>query len=349
MYGKVSSDACPLFKIPEYQPMHFELDTVIKQAPHPRSRLAPPMPEDGVLLTSPCKDTNERVMAELRVFNGVNTGDPILYGMFDPIILCKCLECLAQVFEMVKCSKELGYGRADTGDMSITILQDGRINMRRVLDRNHVVKLFSQIERALFGSMICNSCGRDLLSILLDDNLVEGETEHEILRGGSTLSLDRSIVGRPPCARDLDAIANPDTIRKVVTGAIDLFERALETLIHEDAFDKVAFEKMASFVCNIVTELFNVTNADHATLLLKILALIIRLEDGLHGINEIAVSYDVMTEEERNWVRDHLNNLDKMADIPLPDPHDSHRAVAYAQLIRLANVVKLIHAWESET
>ncbi len=345
IYGKIGADTCPLFQLPEYQPMKHELETVCKQARHPRSKLAPPMPEGGILLTKPCRDTNERVMAELRVFNGVPTGQPILYGVFDPMILCKCLNCLESKFELVKCSKELGYGRADTGDMSITLLQDGRINMRRVLDKDHVLDLFSKIEKAIFGSVICNSCGRDVLSILLDARTLDGENEHEAISGGSTFDLQRSIIGTPLKRSDVDSIHNSELIKSAIDDAIVVFRRALDNIMNKSPVDDGLFNKLEKAICSIVSELF-VNDSDYdTTVLLKTMALLLLIEDAIYGINEISLSIDMLKEDEQVWLVNASESVRKNFTIQAPDIANSKKYIAYANLTRVSNALRFISIW----
>ena len=97
-------------------PEKVDLETVGMRRSTLRDRPGPEPPEGGVLFTQPCKDTNEKVMAELRVFNGVPAGELMRFGVFDPHILCDLMECLVAKFELVKCSRDLGYGRADAGE-----------------------------------------------------------------------------------------------------------------------------------------------------------------------------------------------------------------------------------------
>ena len=69
-------DSCPLFELPEFMNLKEEIETVGMRRSTLRERSAPEPPEGGVLFTQPCKDTDEKVMAELRVFNGVPAGEP---------------------------------------------------------------------------------------------------------------------------------------------------------------------------------------------------------------------------------------------------------------------------------
>jgi len=190
MVGDVAVESCPILTLPEFSGVRAELESMVAKGTGTYARPAPPMPEGGVLLTSPCKDTVDRVMAEMRVFNGVKQGELMRFLVFDSLILCDMIECLSKEFEVVKCSRDLGMVRADTGEMSITLLQDGRVNMRRVLDLDHVHGLFDKIERTVIAATICNCCGQDLLSVLGEVSSGGVTRSHPVLNAGSSLTLE---------------------------------------------------------------------------------------------------------------------------------------------------------------
>ncbi|MHA2209917.1 MAG: (Fe-S)-binding protein, partial [Candidatus Thorarchaeota archaeon] len=190
--GRTQIDGCPLLGLEKHKSLREELERLSKRKPTLRGKPAAKLPEGGMLLTRPCQDTDEKVMAELRMYNGVEAGEQIHFGVFEPLLLCDLIDCIADRFELIRCSRDLGYGRAEIEDMSITILQDGRVNMRRVSDETRVLELFRQIERAIFGSIICNCCGHDVLSVIAGFAPIENEL-HPVLSAGSTLSLDMEI------------------------------------------------------------------------------------------------------------------------------------------------------------
>ncbi|MHA2119376.1 MAG: (Fe-S)-binding protein, partial [Candidatus Thorarchaeota archaeon] len=130
--GRTQIDRCPLLGLSKHEARREELERLSKRKPTLKGKPAAKLPEGGMLLTRPCQDTDEKVMAELRVYNGVEAGDQIHFGVFEPKLLCDLIDCIADRFELIRCSRDLGYGRAEIDDMSITILQDGRVNMRRV-------------------------------------------------------------------------------------------------------------------------------------------------------------------------------------------------------------------------
>jgi len=162
----IEIDSCPLFSLSTYSTHRDSLIKLREEGIKSPQRPAPEHPENGVLFTRPCKDTDEKVMAELRISNGVKPGEMIEFMVFSPELLCKQLDLLSSMFDSIRCSKELGYARADYGEMSITFLNDGRVNMRRVENEAQVRDLFSKFECILQGSVVCNCCGSDTYSIL---------------------------------------------------------------------------------------------------------------------------------------------------------------------------------------
>lgn len=349
MYDMTTLETCPLFQLIDYTNLRAELESIKKRVPHPRSKLAPEQPEGGVLLTKPCKDTNERVMAELRVFNGVSVGEPILFGVFDPMILCILLNCLASEFELVKCSKDLGYGRADTGELSITVLQDGRINMRRVLNKEQVLALFDKLEKAIIGSSICNSCGRDLLSILLNGDLSDGEEKHTILDGGSLMVIDNDQVGSPLLSKDVSENLGDEAstvIEMIETLSVNLKKNVLSLTTDESlVINPVSIDEIR---CALVTLITSQTQRSNGTLILKVLSLLFKLESAFIGIDELAHSIEIMPDDDLQWTSDkmlRIINREPIGDIPSIE--QPRLVVAYAQIKRIANALKYLDKWES--
>ncbi len=198
MLGRAQVDDCPVLALPEWEEKRGVVAASALTGLTTGQPAAPP-PEGGVVLTSPCKDTDKRVMAELRVYNGVPTGETVHFSVFDADLLCDIVECLSGEYEDVRCSRQLGYARANLGEMSITILGDGRVNMRRMTDIEHVQEVFGALERRLIASVVCNNCGADLLSIVLDSELGEEDSNcaHTLAAAGSTVSIDLDASRQP--------------------------------------------------------------------------------------------------------------------------------------------------------
>ncbi len=189
LLGLVDIDSCPLLSLPKYSNQRSQLISLVNEGKRTPRRPAPEQPENGVLFTKPCADTDEKVMAELRISNGVKPGDMVDFMVFSPELLCRQLNLISSMFEKIKCSKDLGYARADYEEMSITFLNDGRVNMRRVDDEKQVKSLFSKLQGVLLGAIVCNCCGSDTFSILADFVTPLRENEHTVLEADVNVDL----------------------------------------------------------------------------------------------------------------------------------------------------------------
>ncbi len=198
--GICSVDQCPILTLPQFAEQRTTLEQLTQQRPRPV--LAPPRVEGGVTFTRPCVETESRFMAEVRVSNGVAPGEEMRFPLLDGTVLCSTMECLRSVFQEIKCSRELGYGRADTGELNITVLQDGRINMRRVESVERVKALSESIERTILGAVICNCCGDNLLWVLSASETDTDYLRHPVLKAGSSTVIDQS-VARVPLTKEL--------------------------------------------------------------------------------------------------------------------------------------------------
>jgi hypothetical protein len=81
--GQLELDDCPILRLSDYANLRAELEAMLKRDSTPRMRTAPELPEGGVLFTQPCKDTNDRAMAELSLHNGVKPGESMPFAVFD--------------------------------------------------------------------------------------------------------------------------------------------------------------------------------------------------------------------------------------------------------------------------
>ncbi|MHA2355374.1 MAG: (Fe-S)-binding protein [Candidatus Thorarchaeota archaeon] len=281
--GNKQIEACPLLGLDKYKDRREELERLSKRKPTLVGKPAAKLPEGGMLLTRPCQDTDEKVMAELRVYNGVEAGNPIHYGVFEPAILCDLMDCIAGNFELIRCSRDLGYGRAEIEDMSITILQDGRVNMRRVSDEERVLQLFKQIERALFGSIICNCCGHDALSVIAGFAPSEKES-HPILTAGSTLSLDHSSLDLAASGEGFRFQMIDDSIVATLDSAKSHLDAFIDKIAGHD-FSITANEKVSrERFCTIVNAAASTEDDSDFTVAMNALAVLQSIENALRGL-----------------------------------------------------------------
>ncbi|MHA1959494.1 MAG: (Fe-S)-binding protein [Candidatus Thorarchaeota archaeon] len=348
MFGECEIEACPILKLNGFANLKTELKSTCSRAPDRRAKLAPEQPEGGVLFTRPCKDTDEKVMAELRIFNGVETGEPVLFGVFDPRILCELMDCMRPHFDLVKCSRDLGYGRADLGEMSITVLQDGRINMRRVDDREAVMRLFERMERVLIGATVCNSCGRDLLSILLDGKLSPHEDVHVIIGGGSSLEIDKSTVAANLTRSEFYGLSDDCLIP-----ILESFESLIGTLRErtesilggqrvEVDVDKLIQETRQK----IVTFLLAGALPKLSVRLLKLIAILREFEMAFIGLTEIAYHIDRIPNESSSMVSAWLENGIQGIQIgALPEIQDEDMILIFAHMMKIARLFGYLTDW----
>ncbi len=267
----VSLEECPLYGLTEFAGLLSEMESLIQRKTGLRFRTAAELPEGGVLLTRPCKDTDEKVMAELRVHNGVPAGDQLRFGVFDSNLLCEFSECLSDIFDVVKCSRDLGYGRADTGEMSITLLQDGRVNMRRVDDRERVLSVFAKIESAILGSIICNCCGNDLISLV--SGLVDNNDSHPALRSGSSICIDKEILHQQFSKRMFLNEFNATNISDAIDYGFCILEDSIASLINGEPVDTKRSEQIDHLNCKIISLTRDDNNEIRETIILKALGL----------------------------------------------------------------------------
>ena len=341
--GILSLDICPILQLPEFADQKKKLDEYTKQKS--RIKNAPDMPEGGILLTRPCKDTDEKVMAEMRVFNGVKARSPMYFSVFDPNTLCDLLECFSERFDLVKCSRDLGYARADVDDRSITILQDGRINMRRIANKEEVVSIFSEIERAILGSVICNCCGAELLSILTGF-VKPNAGEHPVLNAGSTFHLDQSAINQPITKDRLLRFGN-DNLSTIIN-AIDKLKANLR-----DDIDKVLsmqlelradYSNINETRCKIVSFLSNKNYTQHETDLMKVLALLWVIENARKGVQELRKIIEASSLNHTEELLKFLSQA-KNGRLATSDEINPKLVLGFAQASRINRAMQLLEQW----
>ena len=341
--GILNIDSCPVLHLPEFADQRQELEEYTTQKK--RIRNAPDMPEGGILLTRPCKDTDEKVMAEMRVFNGIEAGTPMNFAVFDPNTLCDLLECYSNQFDFVKCSRDLGYARADLDDRSITILQDGRINMRRITNAEEVSAFFSTFERPLLGSVICNCCGADLLSILT--GLVSPiAKEHPVLESGSTFHLNREDANRALTKSNLLFLDEEDF--SIIVNSID----KLKAQIHND-IDRTLSMKLESqenFLninevrCSIVSILSSKKYVGHETALLKTLALVRTIMDAILGIQKFKGNIESVGQNQVTLLLKYLT-LAKNGQLNALEKIAQNIVLGFAHAARINRAMFLLEQW----
>ncbi|MFW9910527.1 MAG: (Fe-S)-binding protein [Candidatus Thorarchaeota archaeon] len=345
LVGRVTLERCPILSLSEFSGLKSEQEGLILRKTGLRYREALERPEGGVLLTRPCKDTDQKVMAELRVYNGVSVGEQVLYGTFDSILLCDYLDCLSSIFEIVKCSRDLGYGRADTGEMSITLMQDGRINMRRVDDRESVLRVFAKIEAAILGSTICNCCGNDLVSIV--SNLCDASENHPALSAGSSICVDRETLQFPLTKTLFLAEFKSEDIADSIDYAFSYIEDSIQNLISANLSNSEKHINMSEIQCKLIGEVVNSSSNKRATLMLKTLGTLWVISSALEAVAVIEGLLRPYRNSHADSARELIASMYYDRDYAIPPSTNEFLFQIYANTLRFLRARNKQLEWNS--
>ena len=284
--GNTEISACPVLGLEQYTPERGELEILSREVKN-TEKPAPEQPEGGVLLSKPCMDSHDLLMAEMRIFNGVNPGEPMKYGVLDPAILCWFLDCVSSRYEDMRCSKELAYAWGNMEEIKIHILRDGRVRMRRARGAEHALDSFKIIERTVMGAIICNCCGRDLLTVLT--GLVDPvDQNHTVIRAGSTASLNQNLIDWTP--------QKQTTIPEPIAQMVELIDE-----LYSDLMDHLNFlisgnnptdlkTETRSKICKIISSMVDPLMQGNETVFLRGLMLAFFIDNakiGLSSLNQL--------------------------------------------------------------
>ena len=281
--GNTEISACPVLALEHYAPERGELETLSSEGKN-TERPAPEQPDGGVLLSKPCMDSPNLLMAEMRIFNGVNPGEPMKYGVLDPAILCWLLDCVSSRYENMRCSKELAYAWGDMEEIKIHILRDGRVRMRRASGAEHALDSFKIIERTVIGAVVCNCCGRDLFTVLA--GLANPEEQyHTVLGAGSTLFLKQELVDWTPHKHAADTKPIAQMIELVDMLYSDL-KKHLDLLI-SGKYPAEHASETRSKICKIISLLVDPLIQGTEVVFLRGLALAFFIDNAMLGLSSL--------------------------------------------------------------
>ncbi|MHA2188154.1 MAG: hypothetical protein ACW99V_07950, partial [Candidatus Thorarchaeota archaeon] len=256
---------------------------------------------------------------------------------------------LVAKFELVKCSRDLGYGRVDTGEMSITILQDGRVNMRRVDDREHVLDVFALIEGTIIGATICNCCGNDLLSVILG-LAKSSEDQHTVLNAGSSLRINP--VGKQKLATgsDFNLAFGKDakkSTRLIKSLYEDLVSR-IQRVTNMESQSEMKDVESKDVLCSLVDLIENARFKEHANQILTGFGLVLVRDSALIGLNEIENLLKHLEKDNRDVAIANLEIASK-GELPTPRPDFGNTGLflTFAHILRVQRAVKLLKSWTS--
>jgi hypothetical protein len=281
--GNTEISACPVLGLEQYTPERGELETLSMEVNN-TEKPAPEQPEGGVLLSKPCMDAPDLLMAEMRIFNGVNPGEPMKYGVLDPAILCWFLDCVSSRYEDMRCSKELAYAWGNMEEVKIHILRDGRVRMRRARGAEHALDSFKIIERTVMGAIICNCCGRDLLTVLT--GLVDPvDQKHTVLRAGSTASLNQDLIDWTP----QEQTTIPESIAQMVDHIDVLYSEFLDhfDLLISGNYPTEFKAETRSKICKIISSMVDPSMQGNEIIFLRGLMLAFFIDNAMIGLSSL--------------------------------------------------------------
>ncbi|MHA2352394.1 MAG: (Fe-S)-binding protein [Candidatus Thorarchaeota archaeon] len=284
--GNAETSACPVLGLEQYTPERGELE-ILSSEVNNTEKSAPEQPEGGVLLSKPCMDAPDLLMAEMRIFNGVNPGEPMKYGVLDPAILCWFLDCVSSRYEDMRCSKELAYAWGNMEEIRIHILRDGRVRMRRARGVEHALDSFKIIERTVMGAIICNCCGRDLLTVLT--GMVDSvDQNHTVIRAGSTASLDQNLIDWTPQKQT----TMPEPIAQMVELIDELYSNLMDHLnfLISGNYPTDLKIETRSKICKIISSMVDPLMQGNETIFLRGLMLAFFIDNakiGLSSLNQL--------------------------------------------------------------
>jgi hypothetical protein len=281
--GNAEISVCPVLGLEQYVKQRDELESVLSDVKN-TEKPAPEQPDGGVLLSKPCMDAPDLLMAEMRIFNGVNPGDPMKYGVLDPAILCWLLDCVSSRYEDMRCSKDLAYAWGDMEEIKVHILRDGRVKMRRARGAEHALDSFKIIERTVMGAVICNCCGRDLFTVLA--GLVDSvDPKHTVLGAGSTLSLNQDWVDWTPKSQTPDS----KSITQMIGFIDELYsemKNRLDLLISGKNLSEDTIETRSK-ICTIINLMVNSDVQDTEVVFLRGLTLAFFIDNAMIGLSSL--------------------------------------------------------------
>jgi hypothetical protein len=340
--GNTEISGCPILKLKQFAEQRTSLEAVARDAKNTQ-KPAPEQPEGGVLLSKPCMDAPELLMAEMRIFNGVNPGDPMKYGVLDPAILCWLLDCVSSRYQDMKCSKELAYAWGDMEETKVHILRDGRVRMRRAKGAEHALESFKIIERTVMGAIICNCCGNDLFTVLSGFMQPIG-AKHTVLEAGSTLSLNQDLVDWTPQKES----PKSESITKM-TNLVDelhlVLMNHLELMISSNT-PLESIQDIRSKICNVISLMVESMIEDHDVVFLRGLTLAYFIGgamSGLNSLNEMLVEGQIDKALIVRLLKDamkmslHEQNFDSISESDV---------IPFAQSSRVERAIRLFDEWK---
>lgn len=333
---------CPIISLEPYSDKRKELASLSSDSRN-ITKPAPEQPEGGVLLSKPCMDAPDLLMAEMRIFNGVKPGSPQIFGVLDPVILCWLLDCVSSRYQDMRCSKELAYAWGDMEEIKVHILRDGRVRMRRAKGKEHALESFRIIERTVIGATICNCCGHDLFSVLAGLAPLHTEITHTVLEAGSTLSIDSKQIKWTLKNQSMDVDLGK-RIFELIEPIYTSLTRQLDLMISGDFESENTLDTRPQ-ICKFISLMTEPSAQDYVAVFLKGLAHAFFLDNALQGLVEIR-HLAIEQEVDTGFVIELLKNARKksLCDYKT-DSLDSSLIPLVAHANRVARGLSLYDKW----
>ncbi|MFW9808725.1 MAG: (Fe-S)-binding protein [Candidatus Thorarchaeota archaeon] len=342
VHDNVDVTSCPILLLERYSERREELENLAADSRNV-TKPAPEQPDGGVLLSKPCLDAPELLMAEMRIFNGIEPGSSQRFSVLDPVILCWLLDCVSSRYQDMRCSKELAYAWGDMEETKVHILRDGRVRMRRAKGKEHALESFGIIERTVIGATICNCCGHDLLSVLVGLAPPPTKKIHTVLEAGSTLTLNSNQIDWTLSKHSMET-QFIERIFELIEPIYTSLSSQLDLMIAGDFKTENTFDARPK-ICSYISMMLEPSAQEYLTMFLKGLAHAFFLDNALQGLNEIRHIVDEQ-QVDSDFVTDLLKNT-RMQSLEGYEPSslDSDSMLILAHATRVARGLELYGKW----
>lgn len=102
----------------------------------------------------PCSDDQSKVICEAML-----APEDLNFDYFDSCELCQLLG-QKKLLEDLKCSIKLGFMQFKLDGKKITLFKNGRIIVRKAMDKEDVINTIKSVYELVEPALICQSCGK---------------------------------------------------------------------------------------------------------------------------------------------------------------------------------------------
>jgi len=112
--------------------------------------------EAEIAYVQPCASERGKVTADI-----VMSKEEKEFFNFE--IACLILDLYKIMFAEERCSQALGIAMIKWRGKEILVFKNGRINIKRALNKEEIEKILNSLTRLLSGSILCENCGKPLI------------------------------------------------------------------------------------------------------------------------------------------------------------------------------------------